>query len=89
MKTMENSPSRAAITHKGQVVIPVKIRRHLGLKSGSQVTIYEHDGEVRLVPLTAETIDKNFGILKGGKGAMTKALLEERRKEREREDHKP
>ncbi len=87
MKTMENKPNRTVMTHKGQVVIPVKIRRHLGLKGGSRITIYEQDGEVRMVPLTAATIDKNFGMLKGGK-SLTQALLEERKREREREDRK-
>lgn len=88
MKTTENSSTRTVMTPKGQVVIPAIIRRHLGLKGGTQVTIYEQDGEVRMVPTTAETIERNFGILKGGKGSMTKALLEERKREREREDHK-
>lgn len=83
MKTTKESPIRTAITRKGQVVIPVKIRRRLGLKGGSQLSIYEQDGEIRMVPLTAETIEKNFGILKSGKGNATKILLEERKREQE------
>jgi AbrB family looped-hinge helix DNA binding protein len=88
MKIVENLASHAFITRNGQVKIPLKILRCLGLKSGSQITIYEQDGEIRLIPLTAKTIDKNFGILKSGKGSMTKVLLEERRQECKREDRK-
>lgn len=88
MKTTENAPTRTVITPKGQVVIPAKIRRHLGIKGSTQVSIYERNGEICLIPTTPETIENNFGLLKGGRGNMTKALLEERKKEREREDSK-
>ncbi len=88
MKTMETGWKRTLMTPKGQVVIPAKIRRRLGLKGGTQVSIYERDGEIRVVPVTPEAIEKNFGILKGGKGIALKALLEERKRDREREDSK-
>lgn len=72
----------SVITTKGQVVIPAKIRRHLGLRNGTRINFYEQNGEIRMVPVTAETIDRNIGLL-GRKGKMLKALLEEKKQERE------
>jgi AbrB family looped-hinge helix DNA binding protein len=72
----------SVITRKGQVVIPAKIRRHLGLKDGTRVNFYEQNGEIRMVPITAETIDKNIGML-GLKGKMLNSLMEDKERERQ------
>jgi len=39
------------VTQKGQVTIPVDIRRHLGLKPGDSVQFYRTNGEFKLKPL--------------------------------------
>jgi AbrB family looped-hinge helix DNA binding protein len=67
------------ITRNGQVVIPAKIRRHLGLKTGTRIYFYEENGEVRIVPVTPEVIERNFGIFKDMKGKLKKALMEEKK----------
>ena len=80
-KTLEN-PSTSVVTTKGQVVIPSKWRKQLGIKNGTRVHFYEVSGELRLVPVTPEMIDKNFGIL-APKGKLLKALEDEKKKEGE------
>ena len=72
----------SVVTVKGQVVIPSKLRRKFGIKSGTRVYFYDQDGEIRMVPLTADLIDANIGFL-GTKGRLTKALAEEKKRERE------
>ena len=81
MKTVEN-PSTSVVTQKGQVVIPSKWRKRLGIKNGTRVHFYEDGGELRMFPITAEMIDKNFGVL-AHKGKLLKALADEKKKERE------
>jgi AbrB family looped-hinge helix DNA binding protein len=75
--------SSSVITRKGQVVIPAKIRRRLGLKNGTRVNFYEENGGIRIVPVTPEIIEKNFGVFKDMKGKLMKALMEEKKRERE------
>jgi AbrB family looped-hinge helix DNA binding protein len=70
------------VTVKGQVVIPAKLRRKYGIKSGTRIHFYENNGEIRMVPVTHELIDANIGFL-GTKGKLRRALAEEKKKERE------
>jgi AbrB family looped-hinge helix DNA binding protein len=70
------------VTTKGQVVIPSKIRRKYKIKSGTRIHFYENNGEIKMVPLTPELIRANIGFL-GTKGKLLKALMEEKKKERE------
>ena len=70
------------VTSKGQVVIPSKLRRKYGIKNGTRIHFYEVNGEMRIVPVTPELIDKNIGLL-GTKGKLMRALLEDKKRERE------
>ncbi|HHT9109369.1 MAG TPA: AbrB/MazE/SpoVT family DNA-binding domain-containing protein [Candidatus Wunengus sp. YC63] len=72
----------SVVTSKGQVVIPSKLRHKYGIKNGTRVHFYEVNGEIRLVPVTPELIDKNIGLL-GTKGKLMRALQEEKKRERE------
>lgn len=74
----------AVVTTKGQIVIPSKIRRKYNIKKGTKLHIEENGAEIILKPVTPEYIEKLAGIL-GTKGKLTKLLLEERAKDRERE----
>jgi AbrB family looped-hinge helix DNA binding protein len=76
----------AAVTIKGQVVIPAKIRERLGIKKGIRLHVEERDGEVILRPLNREYFQKMSGILKGG--GLVKALEESRAEDRKREEDK-
>jgi AbrB family looped-hinge helix DNA binding protein len=75
------------VTVKGQIVIPAKIRKKIGLIKGSKVAITEKENGFMVEPLNEKYFAKFAGLLKGN-GKATKALLEERRKDREREDHR-
>ena len=72
----------SVVTSKGQVVIPSKLRRKYGIKNGTRIHFYEVNGEMRIVPVTPELIDKNIGLL-GTKGKLMRALQEEKKRERE------
>ena len=72
---------RASVTTKGQVVIPSKLRRKFGIKKGTQVLVYEKDGDIIVKPITDEYIENMAGIT-GTKGKLLKALKEEKAKER-------
>ncbi len=70
-----------AVTTKGQVVIPARIRRKYGIKVGTKIEFIEENGEIKLFPLTEEIIDKNIGFL-GTKGKLLRKLKEEKETER-------
>lgn len=71
------------MTVKGQIVIPSRIRRKLGIKQGTriQVELDEPGQRVVLVPITREYIHSQRGKYKG-KGLL-KALAAEKKRERE------
>jgi AbrB family looped-hinge helix DNA binding protein len=70
-------------TSKGQVVIPSKIRRILGIKEGTYIQIDLDDLNKRIIltPVTREYVHSLRGKYKG-KGLM-KALMAEKKKEKE------
>lgn len=73
----------AIVTTKGQVVIPSRVRRRHGIKKGTRVCFVEKEGAILLQPVTDEYIDGLMGSL-GTKGKILQALLEDRKRERER-----
>ena len=72
----------SSVTVKGQVVIPAKLRKKYGIRNGTRVNFVDEDGEIRLVPVTPELIEKNMGFL-GTKGKLMRMLMEEKKRERE------
>lgn len=72
------------LTLKGQVVIPVRLRKSLGLKKGTRLSFSERDGEIVLRPLTEDYFEKMSGILSKKSGA-SRQLLKSRRDDRSRE----
>lgn len=77
----------AYVTSKGQLVIPVKIRRKLGIKPGTKICFVERDHEVLFQPVTKEHIRNLAGMLKSASSA-TAELLKERRLDKQREEKK-
>jgi len=73
------------LTIKGQMVVPARIRRKLGLKRGSKLVVKEIDHGFIVYPLDKNYYEQFAGILQT-RGKITKALLEERRKDKEREE---
>jgi len=72
---------KAIVTVRGQVVIPSRLRRKFGIKKGTQVSLFERDGEIVIKPITDEYIRSMAGIT-GTKGKLLKALKEEKARER-------
>lgn len=70
-------------TSKGQVVIPSKIRRKLGIEEGTyiQIDLDEINKRIILTPITREYVHSLRGKYKG-KGLM-KALMAEKKREKE------
>lgn len=70
---------------KGQIVIPVEIRKKLNIKAGQMVRLTLEDDKAVITPLPQDPIKALRGTLKG-KPSMTEALLEERKEERKHEE---
>jgi AbrB family looped-hinge helix DNA binding protein len=77
---------------KGQVVIPKEIRDEIGIEPGDDVTFEAVGTEVRVRRVLDDPARRGAavaalrGTWKGASGATPAELLEERRRERERED---
>ena len=72
------------VTSKGQIVIPSKIRRRLNIKRGTKLCIEEKGGELILKAVTPAYFEKIAGVL-STKGKLSKALIEERGKDKEKD----
>jgi len=70
-------------TVKGQIVIPATLRRKFGIEKGTKIIVLDNGDSILLKPVNEQSLARLRGSLKG-KGVL-KALLEERRKDRERE----
>lgn len=75
------------VTSKGQLVVPARLRRKYGIKPGTRICFVERDHEIIFQPVTKEYIRSVCGMLKSNT-SMTKALLEERARDKEREEAK-
>ena len=47
------------LSPKFQVVIPLPVRRNMGLRSGQKMQVVEHEGRIELIP------DRDIAELKG------------------------
>lgn len=78
----------ATISSKGQLVIPAALRRKYKLKGGTRVSVGEKDGYITLTPNPYDALQALRGCLSDVKEDVEGWMMEERRKEREREDAK-
>lgn len=76
----------SVVTVKGQVVIPVRLRKKVGIKKGTRVFLEEKGGDIIIHPATQEFYERAFGILKDG--GLLKTLEASRRREKESEGSK-
>ena len=72
----------AYVTTSGRIVIPVRLRRKLGMKPGTKVCFIEHGSDIVFQPNTKEYVRSVCGMLKGTTSA-TAELLIERKKDQE------
>ncbi|RTZ93526.1 MAG: hypothetical protein DSY91_02010 [Deltaproteobacteria bacterium] len=75
------------VSAKGWVVIPAPLRLKYGIKPGTRIRIEEMNGKIVLNPEADNPIQECFGKY-ADKHSLTKALLEERKVERKREEEK-
>ena len=75
-------------TTKGQVVIPASVRRKLGIKTGTRLTVEvdERKAQIILTPITREYITSMAGKFR--ELPLLKDLARERKLDKEREDRK-
>ena len=75
------------VTTKGQIAIPAKTRKLLGIVKGTRLYVEERGDEIVLRPLTSDYLEKTAGILKQGnrRTSLSKKLLRERTADRKRD----
>ncbi len=76
----------ATVSSKGQLVIPAEIRKRLRIKGGTRVAIDERDGQITLTPNPYEALLALRGCLNHVKEDVEALMMEERRKDRERDE---
>lgn len=77
-------------TTKGQVVIPLRLRKLFHIEDGTRAIITATDEGILLRPVTAATIERGFGLLKrkSGDKSLAEDWAEHKREEREKEEVK-
>ncbi|MCG8603720.1 AbrB/MazE/SpoVT family DNA-binding domain-containing protein [bacterium] len=81
--------SLTKVSQKGAVVIPKEIRKKFGIEAGMMVDVTDINGSIRLIPMPRDPIAAARGFLKNrSKKSLTDILLEERKKDREREEER-
>ncbi|BCV22912.1 AbrB/MazE/SpoVT family DNA-binding domain-containing protein [Moorella sp. Hama-1] len=78
---------KITISQKGQIVIPLEIRKNYGLKKGDQLAVKDNNGIITLQPLPRHPILELRGKYKNNKPAdsLTEALIKERTLDRSKE----
>lgn len=74
---------RTTITQRGQTVIPAELRRRYGIADGTQVEWIDTGTGLKVIPVPADPVAALRGIGRGER--LLEKLLEERRRDRERE----
>jgi len=72
---------------RGQIVIPREIRKQLDISPGKKIFVKVEGDRAILLPLPDDPVEHFCGIFKKG-ASLTKALLSERKKERDHESKK-
>jgi antitoxin PrlF len=90
--TMSMTESAQAVwfTTKGQVVIPLRLRKQFHIQDGTKAIVEATEDGILLKPVTAVTIRRLRGILKRKPGGLPLAveMAEHKRADKELEDAK-
>jgi AbrB family looped-hinge helix DNA binding protein len=79
--------SALRVSAKGWVVIPAELRKKYGLTPGKRVAIVDYGGALTIVPVPDDPVEALYGMFASSGGpSWTDELLEEHRKERERDE---
>jgi AbrB family looped-hinge helix DNA binding protein len=76
---MRHSVSK--VTSKGQLVIPSKLRKKLGIRKGTQVAFIEEGKRLVIQPITPDYVRSLRGSLKGTASAL-RVILQDHKKDR-------
>ncbi len=68
------------VLSKGQIVIPVGIRKKYEITPGSTLQVFEYDNLIYLVPPAKDALKAAMGCLPGGP-SLSDELLTERKKD--------
>jgi AbrB family looped-hinge helix DNA binding protein len=71
------------VSTKGQFVIPSEMRAALKIKPGTRICVTQEGSRIVLEPVSEDLVDRTRGMLAGGP-LLSKALLRERRREKDR-----
>lgn len=75
---------QTVVTRRGQTVVPAAIRERYKIHDGDKL-VWIDDGEgIHVIPIPADPIEGLYG--RGEGQGLTQKLLEERARDRERED---
>lgn len=73
----------AKLTTNGRVTIPAQLRKKYNLTPGKRVKFETTGDEIKIIPLTTpDEVKANIGFL-GTKGKLLKALMREKKLEKE------
>ena len=70
----------AKILENGQLIIPVHIRKKLGLKPGDSVKLFDYEGAIHIIPPSKNPVKESIGIL-SRRPSLSKKILKDRAKE--------
>jgi len=79
-KQKEACVEEAKILKNGQLVIPNRMRRKLGLKPGDSVKLFDYDGAIHIIPSAKNPVKEGIGILPR-RPSLSKKLLNDRARE--------
>ncbi|MCP4753171.1 MAG: AbrB/MazE/SpoVT family DNA-binding domain-containing protein [Proteobacteria bacterium] len=68
------------VLSKGQIVIPVSIRKKFKIKPGGTVTLFDYGNTIYIVPQNENPVEEARGILPA-QPSLTDELLNERKKD--------
>jgi len=69
---------RAKLTSKGQITIPVAVRRKFNLQPGDELIFdFDNKGEIKVKPLKKKTLTELFATLKTNKPYLSKSEVRE------------
>lgn len=69
--------SSSMLTRKGQITVPISVRRRLGLKQGDRIAFVEREGKIVLEPIKND-VKAAFGMVQASRSVnltdMEKAI---------------
>jgi len=86
--SMTEKPETVSFTTKGQVVIPLRLRKQFEIEDGTKAVVRATPEGILLKPVTAALIRRGRGILKRapGRGSLAADWAEHTRQERALEE---